>query len=84
MPDPRTAVLNRLKRIEGQMRGLQKMIDEHRSCEEVLAQVLSARTALDGVAAQVATAYLDECLAKPPAEARHQTARVVQLLTRVG
>ena len=78
------AIVNRLKRIEGQMRGLQKLIEERRGCEAVLTQIMSARTALDGVAAQVVTTYVDECLREQPAEeARETIGRAVQLLSRM-
>lgn len=79
------AILARLKRIEGQLRGIQKMVEEHRGCEPVLTQIMSARTALDGVAAQVVTTYVEECLADAsPAEAQRRIARAVKLLSRVG
>ena len=59
------------------------MVDERRECEAVLTQIISARTALDRVAAQVVTSYIDECLAKQPAdEARTGITRAVQLLSR--
>ena len=78
-------ILARLKRIEGQVRGIQQMIANHRSCDEVLAQLLSARTALDGAAATLVTAYVDECLTeKAPEEARREIGRAVKLLSRVG
>jgi DNA-binding FrmR family transcriptional regulator len=79
------AILDRLKRIEGQLRGIQKMVEEHRGCEPVLTQIMSARTALDGVAAQVVTTYVEECLADAPAaEAQRRITRAVQLLSRIG
>lgn len=78
-------ILDRLKRIEGQLRGIQKMIEEHRGCEPVLTQMISARTALDRAAAQVVTTYIDECIAERPLDdARPAIARAVQLLSRVG
>lgn len=78
-------ILARLKRIEGQMRGIQKMIEDRRGCDEVLAQLLSARTALDGAATALVTAYVDECLTeKAPDEARREIGRAVKLLSRVG
>ena len=85
MPAPEKAIRDRLRRIEGQVRGIQKMVDERRDCDAVLTQIISARTALDRVAAQVVTTYIDECLAKQPAdEVRAGITRAVQLLGRVG
>ena len=42
----RAALMRRFRRIEGQMRGLQKMVDNDRSCPEILTQIASAREAL--------------------------------------
>ncbi len=57
----KTKVLNRLRRLEGQVRGLQKMIEEERSCHEILALFSSVRSALDGTADVVLETYLKEC-----------------------
>jgi CsoR family transcriptional regulator, copper-sensing transcriptional repressor len=83
MREAEQAILVRLKRIEGQTRGIHKMIEDRRGCEEILTQIISARSALDRVAAQVVAAYVDECLAEQPAEeARPRIARAVKLLGR--
>ncbi|HEY4099777.1 MAG TPA: metal-sensitive transcriptional regulator [Gemmatimonadales bacterium] len=54
----RAAVIRRLRRIEGQARGLQKMVDEGRNGDEILGQIASVREALYGVAAIVLEDYL--------------------------
>jgi len=85
MPPAEREILNRLKRVEGQVRALQQMITDQRSCEEVLTQVISARAALDRTAAHVVTAYIDECFSQlPPERAQEEITRAVQLLSRVG
>ena len=43
----KTQIQNRLKRIAGQVAGLQKMIDEDRYCVDILTQVAAVRSALD-------------------------------------
>jgi CsoR family transcriptional regulator, copper-sensing transcriptional repressor len=48
-PGIKTANLKRLRRIEGQVRGLQKMIEEDRYCSDILTQVSSVQEALRGV-----------------------------------
>lgn len=79
------AVLLRLRKIEGQIKGLQRMISESRSCDEVLTQVLAARAALDKVAFEVLSAHIEDCLAtQPPERARATIRRAVELLQRVG
>jgi CsoR family transcriptional regulator, copper-sensing transcriptional repressor len=79
------AVLSRLRKIEGQLRGIQRMIEDGRDCESVLTQLISARSALDRAAAHVVTTYIGECIAeRPPDEAKTSIARAVHLLSRVG
>ena len=48
-PELRDAALKRLKRIEGQVRGLQRMVEEERYCADILMQIASAHEALRGV-----------------------------------
>ncbi len=77
------ALLARLARIEGQIRGVSKMVQEHRPCDEVLTQVMAARAALEKVAAAVVTYGIEECLTLPPEQARKTITRSVELLTKV-
>jgi DNA-binding FrmR family transcriptional regulator len=53
---------NRLRRIEGQVRGLQKMIDEDRYCIDVLTQISSVTAALDAVALGLVDEHLRHCV----------------------
>jgi DNA-binding FrmR family transcriptional regulator len=55
-------VVRRLRRIEGQARGIQKMIEEGRDCEEMLTQTMAMRSALDIVGARLMEYHLDRCL----------------------
>jgi len=55
-------VLSRLKRIEGQVRGLQRLIDEGRDCAEVVNQLAAARHALDRVGFMILSHRLEECM----------------------
>lgn len=74
---------DRLARIEGQVRGLSKMIDERRSCDEVLVQIMAARAALEKIAAAVVSNSIDSCLSLPPDKAREAIGRSINMLTRV-
>jgi DNA-binding FrmR family transcriptional regulator len=60
--DHQTALLKRLKRIEGQVRGLQTMIEEERYCIDILTQVSATRAALDGVALGVMEDHVRHCV----------------------
>ena len=56
------AVINRLKRIEGQVRGLMKMVNENKSCEEVLIQISSVKSALHKTGQVVLEEHLQHCV----------------------
>src|SRR5271169_7038755 len=56
--------LNRLRRIEGQVRGLQKMVEEDRYCADIITQVASVQEALRGVARNLMKNHLHHCAAK--------------------
>ena len=55
------ANLTRLRRIEGQVRGLQRMVEEDRYCADILAQVASVHEALRGVAGNLMRNHLRHC-----------------------
>jgi DNA-binding FrmR family transcriptional regulator len=57
----REAILKRLRRIEGQIRGLQKMVTEERECESIVTQLAAVRSAIDGVGALVLNNYIKIC-----------------------
>ncbi len=60
--DERRNLLNRLRRIEGQIRGIVKMIEEEAPCPEVLMQVAAARAALNKVGSAIFTTHFRQCL----------------------
>jgi DNA-binding FrmR family transcriptional regulator len=60
-PDIRDRNLKRLRRIEGQVRGLQKMVDEDRYCADILAQISSVQEALRGVGRELMRNHLKHC-----------------------
>jgi|SRR5215813_2059774 len=63
-PDIKQANRNRLRRIEGQVRGLQKMVEDDRYCAEVIVQIASVQEALRGVARNLMKNHLRHCAAK--------------------
>ena len=60
----KTAVIRRLKRIERQTRGIQKMIEDGRDCESILTQLAAVRSAIESAGALVLNNYLTFCFAK--------------------
>ncbi len=57
------AVQNRLRRIEGQVRGIQRMVDEDAYCVDILTQVAAIQTALEQVAIRVLDGHVRGCVA---------------------
>jgi DNA-binding FrmR family transcriptional regulator len=74
-------ITNRLRRIEGQVRGLQRMVSEERDCEAILTQLMAARAALDRVGLLVAREFAQECMLTDDADlARERVGRVMNLV----
>ncbi len=61
-------VLMRLRRIEGQLRGIQRMVEDGVSCPEILTQVAAATAALKKASMTIIQTYMEECLAKSKEE----------------
>ncbi len=60
-PEIKTSNQKRLRRIEGQVRGLQKMVEEDRYCPEILIQIASVQEALRGVSRALMRNHLRHC-----------------------
>ncbi|MDZ4674159.1 MAG: metal-sensitive transcriptional regulator [Gemmatimonadota bacterium] len=86
-PEIKTAALHRLRRIEGQVRGLQRMVDEERYCAEVMTQVASVQEALRGVSKALLQNHLRHCAAAAirsgdPDRAEAMYAELIDLMQR--
>lgn len=57
------ALLKRLRRIEGQVRGLERMVEEERYCIEILTQISAVTTALDSVGLKLLGEHVESCVA---------------------
>lgn len=62
-PEIKTANLKRLRRIEGQIRGLQRMVEEDRYCTEIVIQISSVQEALRGIGRALLRNHLRHCTA---------------------
>ena len=56
------AIKNRLKRIEGQVRGLIKMVEDDKDCEDILIQISSAKSALHKTGQVILEGHLKDCV----------------------
>lgn len=77
-------MLQKLRRIEGQVAGIQRMIAEERECDQVLTQIMAIKSALDGVTYDLIQANMDHCLThESPEVVRTRMARTIQLLCKM-
>jgi DNA-binding FrmR family transcriptional regulator len=60
-PISKETLLQRLKRAEGQVRGIQKMIESGRQCEDIITQLAAVRSAIEGIAGLVLKNYMKIC-----------------------
>ena len=60
----RENVLRRLRKIEGQVKGVQKMIENGKDCSELLVQVAAIRAAINKVGGMILENHLKECIEK--------------------
>ncbi len=67
-------LLARLRKVEGQIRGLQKMIEEERACSDVITQVVAASKALDKVGFMVVSHSVQDCATRSMATGEEPTA----------
>jgi DNA-binding FrmR family transcriptional regulator len=67
----------RLRRIEGQVRGVLRLMEEGKSCKEVVSQLSAVRNASDKAIAQIVAEYLQQCILEEK-EAGGDTGKVVK------
>lgn len=75
--DLKEANQKRLRRIEGQIRGLQKMVEDDRYCPDIIIQVASVQEALRGVARNLMKNHLHHCAAKALRSGKKQEAEAM-------
>lgn len=81
-PPDRQAVIKRLKRVEGQVRGIARMVEEERYCIDVLTQIAAVRAAIDKVALAVVSDHARHCVIH--ADKSDQDARVDELVAALS
>lgn len=85
--ETRDDILKRLRRIEGQVRGIQRMVEQERACVDVLDQLGAIQQAVRGVSGLIAQRYAVECLGQTQenasrAEKEQTAAALVDALLR--
>ncbi len=82
-PDARARNLNRLRRIEGQVRGIQSMVEDDRYCADVLVQVAAVQEALRAVSRELLKNHLRHCVRKTVAEGPDRAEEMYDELVRL-
>ena len=87
-PDTKNACLKRLTRIEGQVRGLARMVEEDRYCIDVITQIAAARAALKRVEEEVLRDHIAHCVehaivSGDPDQQRSKIAELVDVLGKL-
>ena len=55
-------IRNRLRRLNGQVSGIERMLQEHKSCDDILVQIAALKQAVNGVAAELLQAHMETCV----------------------
>ena len=73
-------LFKRLRRVEGQVRGVQKMLDDDRDCKEIIQQLTAIRAAVQNARLQILRGYAKECLLQRPLQSDDDHAEMVDEL----
>jgi DNA-binding FrmR family transcriptional regulator len=87
--DNKPRLLNRLSRIEGQVRGVARMVEEDRYCIDVLTQIAAVRAALSRVESEMLKTHLTHCIegaivSGDAKEQRNKARELIELLDRTS
>jgi DNA-binding FrmR family transcriptional regulator len=87
--DTKATCLKRLNRIEGQVRGLSRMVEDDRYCVDIITQVAAARAALQKVEQEILRDHIGHCVEHAittgnQAEQRRKITELVDILGRAG
>ena len=87
--DAKRKATTRLRRIAGQVAGIQRMVDEERYCVDILLQIAAVRAALDGVGKVVLGSHVETCVADAfasgrPRDRKQKLDELLEVFSRFG
>jgi len=82
-PETKQQLMSRLRRIEGQVRGVQKMLEEERECREILQQLAAIRSAVQSTSSAFLEQYASDCLLNSDSQDPGQRLELVQELVNL-
>jgi DNA-binding FrmR family transcriptional regulator len=88
-PDVRDQARKRIRRIAGQVAGIERMIEEDRYCVDILLQVAAVRAALDGMGKLLLNSHVETCVADAissgrPKERREKVAELMEVFSKLA
>jgi DNA-binding FrmR family transcriptional regulator len=71
-------IKNRLRRVEGQIRGVLKMMEEEQGCKDVVTQLSAIRSAIDRAIAVIVSTNLEHCIRQEMEKGNHESEKLIQ------
>ena len=84
LPKDRKAMLNRLRRVEGQLRGIQRMIIEEKPCYDILLQLSAAQKAMQKACIEILKNYLHRCVHEAKAPDFDNLEKLIEALIEIS
>lgn len=75
-------LIHRLNRVEGQIRGIKRMVEENTYCPDILIQVSAAKAALDGFSKELLSSHIRECVKEDIQEGKDES--IEELVNLLG
>lgn len=76
-------ILNRLKRAEGQLRGVQKMVEDQKECIDVITQLSAIRSSVDRIIGVIVAENLKNCLENPEIDKENQSKKIEKAIEMI-
>ncbi|MDN6193691.1 MAG: metal-sensitive transcriptional regulator [Alkalibacterium sp.] len=77
------SIHNRLKRTEGQIRGIQRMLEEEKECSDVVTQLSAVRSSIDRIMGVIVAENLKECIENPSMNQEEQNEKIQKAIQLV-
>lgn len=83
MEEDKKKVIHRLRRTEGQIRGIQKMIEEDKECIDIITQLSAVRSSIDRVMGMIVAENLKNCFVAPENDPEEQAKKLEQAINMI-
>lgn len=80
MKDEQKKIVHRLRRAEGQLRGIQRMIEEESACFDILTQLQAVRSSIDSLMGVIIVSNVKQCIDQYEANSKEQEEKLAEAL----